>query len=80
VWTDYLSKVSPEWKTVVGAGSAVKWPVGVGVDGNEAVAAEVQGTPNSIGYAELVYALRHQLSFGAVRNAAGEFGGQILQV
>ena len=72
-WTDYLSKVSPEWKTVVGADTVVKWPVGTGEDGNEAVAAMVQQTPNSIGYVELVYALRHQLSFGAVRNAAGEF-------
>lgn len=73
VWTDYLSKVSPEWKATVGAGTTVKWPVGAGADGNEAVAAMVQKTPNSIGYVELVYALRHQLSFGAVRNAAGEF-------
>lgn len=72
-WTDYLSKVSPEWKTAVGTGTAVNWPVGVGVEGNEAVAALVQQTPNSIGYVELVYALRHQLSFGAVRNAAGQF-------
>ena len=73
VWTDYLSKVSPEWKRLVGADTVVKWPVGTGEEGNEAVAAMVQKTPNSIGYVELVYALRHQLSFGAVRNAAGEF-------
>ncbi len=73
VWTDFLSKVSPEWKAAVGAGSEVNWPVGRGAEGNEAVAAMVQQTPNSIGYVELVYALRHQLSFGAVRNAAGEF-------
>jgi phosphate transport system substrate-binding protein len=73
VWTDYLSKVSPEWKSTVGAGTQVKWPVGRGVEGNEAVAAMVQQTPNSIGYVELVYALRHQLSFGAVQNASGEF-------
>jgi phosphate transport system substrate-binding protein len=73
VWTDYLSKVSPDWKTAVGVGTSVKWPVGTGVEGNEAVAAMVQQTPNSIGYVELVYALRHQLSFGSVRNAAGEF-------
>jgi phosphate transport system substrate-binding protein len=73
VWTDYLSKVSSEWKGVVGAGTVVKWPVGAGVEGNEAVAAMVQRTPNSIGYVELVYALRHQLSFGTVRNAAGQF-------
>jgi phosphate transport system substrate-binding protein len=73
VWTDYLSKVSPEWKAEVGADTVVKWPVGAGAEGNEAVAAMVQETPNSIGYVELVYALRHQLSFGGVRNAAGEF-------
>jgi phosphate transport system substrate-binding protein len=72
-WTDYLSKVSPEWKTTVRAGTVVNWPVGTGAEGNEAVAALVQQTPNSIGYVELVYALRHQLSFGAVRNAAGQF-------
>lgn len=73
VWTDYLSKVSPEWHTSVGSGTSVKWPVGIGAEGNEAVAAVVQQTPNSIGYVELVYALHHQLSFGAVRNSAGEF-------
>jgi phosphate ABC transporter phosphate-binding protein len=72
-WTDYLSKVSAAWKALVGTGSEVEWPVGTGAEGNEAVAAMVQQTPNSIGYVELVYALRHQLSFGAVRNAAGEF-------
>lgn len=72
-WTDYLSKVSPEWKKEVGAGSAVKWPAGTGAEGNEAITTLVQQTPNSIGYVELVYALQHQLSFGAVRNAAGEF-------
>jgi phosphate transport system substrate-binding protein len=73
VWTDYLSKVSPDWKTGVGAGTVVKWPVGMGGQGNEAIATMVQQTPNSIGYVELVYALRHQLTVGAVRNAAGEF-------
>jgi phosphate ABC transporter phosphate-binding protein len=73
VWTDYLSKISPGWKSSVGTATSVKWPVGTGVEGNEAVAAMVQQTPNSIGYVELVYALRQQLSFGAVRNAAGEF-------
>ena len=73
VWTDYLSKVSPEWKTAVGSGPTVKWPVGTGAEGNEAVATMVQQTPNSVGYVELVYALRQHLSFGAVRNAAGHF-------
>jgi phosphate transport system substrate-binding protein len=73
VWTDYLSKVSGEWKTRVGAGSTVQWPVGEGAERNEGVAETVQRTPNAIGYVELVYALRHQLSYGAVRNAAGRF-------
>jgi len=73
VWTDYLSKLSPEWKSLVGSGTDVKWAVGTGADGNEGVAEAVKQTPNSIGYMELVYALRHQLSFGAVRNAAGQF-------
>jgi phosphate ABC transporter phosphate-binding protein len=73
VWTDYLAKVSPEWKATAGSGTEVHWPVGAGAEGNESVAAMVQQTPNSIGYVELVYALRHQLSFGAVRNAAGRF-------
>jgi phosphate ABC transporter phosphate-binding protein len=73
VWTEYLSKVSAEWKAAVGSSTVVQWLVGTGAEGNEGIAAIVQQTPNSIGYVELVYALRHQLSFGAVRNAAGEF-------
>jgi phosphate transport system substrate-binding protein len=73
IWTDYLSKSSPEWKTSVGVGSAIRWPVGIGAEGNESIASMVQETPSSIGYVEYVYALRHQLSLGAVRNAAGQF-------
>lgn len=73
VWSDFLSKVSPEWKSAVGSGSELKWPVGTGAERNEGVALMVHRTPNSIGYVEMVYALQHQLSFGAVRNAAGEF-------
>ncbi|HKN77495.1 MAG TPA: phosphate ABC transporter substrate-binding protein PstS [Candidatus Acidoferrum sp.] len=73
VWTDFLSKVSLQWKTTVGSGATVNWPVGSGAEGNDAVASMVQQTPNSIGYVELVYALRHQLNFGAVQNAAGQF-------
>jgi len=72
-WTDYLAKVNPEWKSAVGAGSVVQWPAGMAAEGNEGVASMVQRTANSIGYVELVYALRHQLTFGAVRNPAGEF-------
>jgi phosphate ABC transporter phosphate-binding protein len=73
VWTDYLSKLSPEWKAAVGVGSRVSWPIGTSAQGNDGVATMVQQTPNAIGYVEFVYALRHQLSFGAVQNAAGQF-------
>jgi phosphate ABC transporter phosphate-binding protein len=73
VFTDYLSKISSAWKGSVGAGVSVSWPVGVGAERNEGVAAAVQETPNSIGYVEFIYALQHELSFGAVRNSAGEF-------
>ena len=72
-WSDYLSKTSAEWKASVGTGFTLKWPVGTAVEYNEGVAATVQRTPNSIGYVELVYAIQHQLSFGAVQNASGEF-------
>jgi ABC-type phosphate transport system substrate-binding protein len=58
---------------MVGRGITLNWPVGEGVEHNEGVAARVQRTPNSIGYVELVYAIQHQLSFGAVRNGSGEF-------
>jgi len=73
VWTDFLSKVNAQWKAAVGSGAIVPWPVGTGAEGNNAVATMVQQTPNSLAYVELVYALRHQLNFGAVQNAAGQF-------
>lgn len=73
VWTDYLSKISPQWKTSVGAGATVPWPVGIGAEHNEGVASAVQQTANSIGYVEFIYALQHELSFGTIRNSAGEF-------
>jgi phosphate ABC transporter phosphate-binding protein len=73
VWTDFLSKGSAEWKASIGSGAKVSWPVGRGAEGNEGAATMVADTPNSIGYVELVYALRHQLNFGAVRNAAGKY-------
>ena len=72
-WTDYLSKVSAEWKATVGRGTSVNWPLGTGAEGNEAVAGKIQQTANSIGYVELADALQHELSFGAVRNSAGKF-------
>jgi phosphate transport system substrate-binding protein len=72
-WTDYLSKISPEWKEHVGANTTVSWPVGEGAERSEGIAAMVRQTPNSIGYVELIYAVQNELSFGAVRNAAGNF-------
>ncbi len=73
VWTSYLSQVSPNWKTAVGAGPHVAWPVGTGAAGNEGVAELVQKTPYAIGYVELIYAIQHELNYAAVRNPAGQF-------
>lgn len=73
VWSDYLSKVSPQWKSSVGSGDTVQWPVGTAAGGNEGVAAAVQQTPNSIGYVEFIYAIQHELRFGTVENASGQF-------
>ncbi len=73
VWTDYLSKVSPEWKKSAGAGTSVNWPAGLGAKGNEGVAGLVKQTPNAVGYVELVYAIQNRMAYGRVRNAAGEF-------
>ena len=73
VWSDYLFKVSPAWKTSVGADVNVPWPVGVGAAYNDGVAGTVQHTPNSRGYVEFIYAIQHELSFAAVKNAAGRF-------
>ena len=73
VFTDYLSAVSPEWKTKVGASTTVNWPGGVGGKGNEGVAGEVKQTPFSIGYVELIYAVQNKLGVGVVKNKAGQF-------
>jgi phosphate transport system substrate-binding protein len=73
IWVDYLSKVSPEWKSKVGVATSVNWPVGVGGKGNEGVAALVGQTPGAIGYVELIYALQNKIDFGAVQNKSGEF-------
>ncbi len=72
-WTDYLSKVSPEWAQKVGKGTSVNWPVGLGQKGNEGVAASVNQTPGGIGYVELGYATANKMAFGQVRNSAGRF-------
>ena len=73
IWVDYLSKVSPEWKTKVGVATSVNWPAGVGGKGNEGVAGLVRQTPGSIGYVELIYALQNKIDFGSVKNAEGDF-------
>jgi len=73
VWTDYLSKVSPEWKSKVGANTSVNWPVGLGGKGNEGVAGLIKQTPNSIGYVELIYAVQNKMEYGSVKNMAGNF-------
>jgi phosphate transport system substrate-binding protein len=72
-WTDYLSKVSEEWKTKVGKGTSVNWPAGLGGKGNEGVTGTVKNTPNSIGYVELIYAESNKIPYGNVKNAAGVF-------
>ena len=73
IFTDYLSKVSPDWQTTVGKGTSVNWPVGLGGKGNEGVAATVGQTPGSIGYVELAYANSNKLAYGEIQNRAGKF-------
>lgn len=73
VWSDFLSKDSPAWSSLVGRGVILQWPVGTGAEHNEGVSEAVQNTPNSIGYVELAFAIQHQLSFAGVRNRAGEY-------
>ncbi|HJY28411.1 MAG TPA: phosphate ABC transporter substrate-binding protein PstS [Pyrinomonadaceae bacterium] len=73
VFTDYLSKVSPEWKEKVGAGVSPSWPTGLGGKGNEGVTGQVKSTPNTIGYVELAYAVQNKLAVAQVKNASGSF-------
>lgn len=73
IWTDYLSKVSPEWAQKVNKGTSVNWPVGLGGKGNEGVSGIVKQTEGSIGYVELIYAISNNMSYGTVQNAAGQF-------
>jgi phosphate transport system substrate-binding protein len=73
IWTDFLSKVSPEWQTKVGKATSVNWPVGLGGKGNEGVAGLIQQTPDSIGYIELIYAVQNKIAYGRVKNATGAF-------
>lgn len=73
IWTDYLSKISPEWKSQVGANTSVNWPIGMGGKGNEGVAGMIRQLSGSVGYVELIYALQNNIPYGSVRNAAGTF-------
>ena len=73
IFTDYLSKISPDWQSAAGKGTSVKWPVGVGGKGNEGVAGMIRQLPGSIGYIELIYALQNKINYGSVKNSAGQF-------
>ena len=73
IFTDYLSKVSPDWKSKVGQGAAVSWPVGLGGKGNEGVTGLIKQTPGALGYVELIYAENNKLSFALIKNKAGQF-------
>jgi len=73
VFTDYLSKISPEWKTRVGTGTAVKWPLGLGGKGNEGVTGFVKNSPGALGYVELLYAEKNHLKVGLLQNLSGNF-------
>jgi len=73
IFTDYLSKVSPDWQSAVGKGVSVRWPVGIGGKGSEGVSGAIRQLPGSIGYVELIYALQNNILFGSVRNSSGQF-------
>ncbi len=73
IWTDYLSKISPEWKKKVGTNTSVNWPTGIGGKGNEGVAGQIKQTPGAVGYVELIYAVQNKMPYAEVKNAAGEF-------
>ncbi len=74
IFTDYLSKVSSEWKTQVGKGTSVSWPAGeLGAKGNEGVAGMIRQMDGAFGYVELIYALQNNITYGSVKNAAGNF-------
>jgi phosphate transport system substrate-binding protein len=74
IWTDFLSKVSDEWKKKVGPpNTSIQWPTGLGGNKNEGVAGLVKQTPNSIGYVELIYAIQNHMSYGRVKNSSGQF-------
>ncbi|HWX16904.1 MAG TPA: phosphate ABC transporter substrate-binding protein PstS [Chthoniobacterales bacterium] len=73
IFTDYLSKVSSEWKSKAGNNTSVNWPTGLGGKGNEGVSGQVKQTPGSLGYVELIYAIQNKMPYADLKNAAGEF-------
>jgi phosphate transport system substrate-binding protein len=73
IFTDYLSKVSADWKNGPGKGTSVKWPVGLGGKGNEGVAGMIRQMEGSVGYVELIYALQNKITYGSMKNPAGDF-------
>ena len=73
IFTDYLSKVSPDWKSKVGRGTSVQWPTGIGGQGNEGVANQVKNTKGGVGYIELAYAKQNKMPYGSVKNQAGNY-------
>jgi len=73
VWSDYLAKISPEWKSRVGTATAVSWPAGIGGKGNEGVTQQVKQTEGALGYVELIYAISNDLRYAHIRNAAGNY-------
>ncbi len=73
IFTDYLSKISSDWNNTVGKGTSVKWQIGMGGKGNEGVAGQIRQLSGSIGYVELIYAVQNKISYGSIKNAAGNF-------
>jgi len=73
IFTDYLSKVSSEWKSKAGSNTSVNWPAGIGGKGNEGVSGQVKQTPGALGYVELIYAVQNKLPYSDVKNSTGEF-------
>jgi phosphate transport system substrate-binding protein len=73
IWTDYLSKISPEWKSKVGTNTSVNWPTGIGGKGNEGVAGQIKQTPGALGYVELIYAIQNKMPYADIKNSAGKF-------
>jgi phosphate transport system substrate-binding protein len=73
IFTDYMGKAGTNWKTKIGVGKAVKWPVGIGAKGNEGVTGSIKSTPGGFGYVELVFAEQNKMSVAAIKNKAGQF-------